>query len=1029
MRLRALFLMIIVSSLLLSFVGSDLVQSYGRPGEIYWDRGDFIISHMSDYEDVAPCTFEPAIKLRRKSPDTPTNYTILDDDHHIIIKELVKCLKGRGESTGEELLAYTEKLKEDDFSKNTRDALVTGAFTEFEFQADGMRGKCFGPGAHLESLESGDIAYGTTPEDHGVELSNDKTTMTSKTAQCNFSYQRVVTSHLTFAGKERSSDEQYFVNQDPISYYGNDNDCKTFWIRLRYNGTVSETSATCERIGPDDSTSGRVQSAKDLFNGKVAKGRASRSYLENSYVEAMNEQYNTLKEEYEDNCRKPNSENIPQDCNGAIYGPPGGFTQIWRTCVVATGNRQADIDNAANCLLTYANVKINTEAVREAMPRDPNEFKDVDSCGVRPAGFIVCPVVRSMASMADSMFSALQSLLHISPLDRSNLSGQTAHKTWSVFANIANIIFAIMFLAIVISQVTGLGIDNYGIKKMLPRLIIAAILVNASFYICVAAIDLSNILGDSLRKVMMLINDSLPSGMTKVSSDISNINSAQSNTSWKFVSNSILASSVLVGGAAAVAALIYMFVPIITTVILAGVTVLLVLLARYALIILLLIVAPVAFASFLLPNTAKWFNRWRNMFISLLALYPVLSIVFGLSTLAANIILNVASARDSQLLTILALAIQAIPLAISPLIVRLGGQTLGNISGSIQSSGLFKRAREGAKDRQKDINTGLKLRAIQGKWTPGGSLIRRKAKTDLIRQSRGGELSRLEADYVSDYISGKSKDGAKVGTFEKLKGKMNDDYVPKTKGEKMLGEMAKGGSSDAKERAAAAAYSVQSKLLDDEVKANKIVMEKMNSDDIVHGLGDVLNSQSVEDTTYSQKVPDPTVSASDIGDEANMWAIANTKNNAKVLAGINTVGSRKNNAAMKKVIMMSGSMNGIQRAGAVSQMASSDMAFLQHPAAQQAVNAGLVTDEESFHKEVVAPYFSEGFASGSDFAKTDVDALQILKRAQESGHLDHDTSLKIAQAARDAASNEKVMAHLDSSEAAIVGSIASWSPS
>lgn len=1018
MRLRALFLMIISSSLLLSFVGSDLVQAYGKPGEIYWDRGDFVVTHESEFNGEHACSFTPPLQLKPAENNDPEArvHSISDEDTPKFQQALVDCFKRKGKDVGEELLEATNKIKKEDFKKKSPMSGNAHRWSEFEIDTHGVKGKCLGPGKNFEDSAA-----------FSPEYRSGKLYITS--SPCKFSYARVTPTKLTYAGKDRGNDESYFANEEPIHYYDTQGDsCKTFWIKLRYHGAVSDTQGTCERdwARPDGD---RDDSVSALFAGKVPKGRASRSYLENSYIEAMNEQYNTLKKEYEDNCKKPNSENIPEDCNGTIYGPPGGFTQIWRTCVVATGNRQADIDNAANCLYTYAGVKVNREAVNEAMPRDPNEFKDVDSCGVRPAGFIVCPVVRSMASMADSMFSALQSLLHINPLDRSDLSGQTAHKTWAVFANIANVIFAIMFLAIVISQVTGFGIDNYGIKKMLPRLIVAAILVNASFYICIAAIDLSNILGDSLRKVMILINDSLPSGMTKVSPDISSINSAQSDTSWKFVSNSILASSVLVGGAAAVAALIYMFVPIITTVILAGVTVLLVLLGRYALIILLLIVAPVAFASFLLPNTAKWFNRWKNMFISLLALYPVISIVFGLSTLAANIILNVASARDSQLLTILALTIQAIPLAISPLIVRLGGQTLGNISGSIQSSGLFKKAREGAKDRQKDINTGLKLRAIQGKRTPGGSLIRRKAKMGLTRQSRGAELSRLEADYVSGLISGESKEGAKIGKLEKLRGMMNDDYTPKTKGEKMQERMARGGSPDAKERAVAAAYSVQRKILDDEIKANRVVMEKMNSDDIVLGLGDILNNQSVEDTTYSQKVPDPTVSASNIDDEANMWAVANTKNNAKVLAGINTVGSRKNNAAMKKVIMMSGSMNSTQRAEAVSQMASSDMAFLQHPAAQQAVNAGLVTDEESFHKEVVAPYFSEGFASGSDFTKTDVDALQILKRAQESGHLDHDTSLKIAQAAKDAASNEKVMAHLGSSEAAIVGSIASWTPS
>ena len=66
-----------------------------------------------------------------------------------------------------------------------------------------------------------------------------------------------------------------------------------------------------------------------------------------------------------------------------------------------------------------------------------------------------------------------------------------------------------MFLAIIISQLTGFGISNYGIKKMLPRLIIAAILVNLSIYICQIAVDLSNILGYGLRAGLGGIGDGI----------------------------------------------------------------------------------------------------------------------------------------------------------------------------------------------------------------------------------------------------------------------------------------------------------------------------------------------------------------------------------------------------------------------------------------------------------------------------------------------------------------------------------------
>ena len=55
------------------------------------------------------------------------------------------------------------------------------------------------------------------------------------------------------------------------------------------------------------------------------------------------------------------------------------------------------------------------------------------------------------------------------------------------------------------SHITSFGISNYGIKKILPRLIIVAILVNISFYICAIAIDLSNIAGQAIQDMFINI--------------------------------------------------------------------------------------------------------------------------------------------------------------------------------------------------------------------------------------------------------------------------------------------------------------------------------------------------------------------------------------------------------------------------------------------------------------------------------------------------------------------------------------------
>lgn len=42
--------------------------------------------------------------------------------------------------------------------------------------------------------------------------------------------------------------------------------------------------------------------------------------------------------------------------------------------------------------------------------------------------------------------------------------------------NIANVVFVVMFLVVIYSLLTGRGVGNYNIKRMLPRFIVGAIL-------------------------------------------------------------------------------------------------------------------------------------------------------------------------------------------------------------------------------------------------------------------------------------------------------------------------------------------------------------------------------------------------------------------------------------------------------------------------------------------------------------------------------------------------------------------------
>ena len=160
--------------------------------------------------------------------------------------------------------------------------------------------------------------------------------------------------------------------------------------------------------------------------------------------------------------------------------------------------------------------KISTTTTGGLGNNDGSETEE-SSCVVDGIGWILCPAMRALAGMADASYSFLannfleidRDLLNQNPSKVSSKGvpvGTGTYDAWRVMQSIANVAFVIAFIVIIYSQLTSAGISNYGVKRLLPRIIIAAILVNTSFLICQVAVDLSNILGYGLKNMFNAID-------------------------------------------------------------------------------------------------------------------------------------------------------------------------------------------------------------------------------------------------------------------------------------------------------------------------------------------------------------------------------------------------------------------------------------------------------------------------------------------------------------------------------------------
>ena len=325
-----------------------------------------------------------------------------------------------------------------------------------------------------------------------------------------------------------------------------------------------------------------------------------------------------------------------------------------------------------------------------------NGSGDRPDCAVKELGWLVCPVINFMARIADAAFAMIaDNFLKIEP---GLASGGEVQAAWGIMRNIANGAFIIMFLAIIISQLTGLGISNYGIKKMLPRLIIAAILVNLSIYICQIAVDLSNILGYGLRAGLGGIGDG-------ISAANSVLKSGQGGETWGGI-----ALTVLAGATAAVLALAVLIGALVSGLVVM-VTIAALLIARKALIVILIVISPLAFVAFLLPNTEKFFSKWRSTFVGLLMVFPIVGLLFGGGILAGSIVKAGATDADNTVMQIVGELIKVLPLIAVWSVLKKAidvagaiGQHINNAGGRL--GGLGGSAKNWAQDRYANSRLG-----------------------------------------------------------------------------------------------------------------------------------------------------------------------------------------------------------------------------------------------------------------------------------------------------------------------------------
>lgn len=338
----------------------------------------------------------------------------------------------------------------------------------------------------------------------------------------------------------------------------------------------------------------------------------------------------------------------------------------------------------------------------------PNTCQDQ----VGALAWIVCPTTGVIAKFIDAIYGIVDGLSVVPPLSME--ASSPIYLVWQYARNITNIVFVIFLLIVIYSQLTGLGLNNYGVKRILPRLIIAVILVNLSFVICSLAVDLSNIIGSNLRGFFTGIQETIiANGAANPIADV---------PIGEIVA-SILAGTgiagIAIGATGGFASLFWMLVPVLVGGVIAVVSGLLTIAARQALVALLVMISPLAFVAYLLPNTERWFTKWKDLLFRMLIFYPMFSFLFGASQLAGWALIT--SAHDGFGI-ILGIAVQIFPLIFSWSLMKMSGTVLGAFNAGLRKlAAPAERGIAGWSLSHKELN---RQRYLANSAMPGAKLRR-----------------------------------------------------------------------------------------------------------------------------------------------------------------------------------------------------------------------------------------------------------------------------------------------------------------
>jgi hypothetical protein len=401
---------------------------------------------------------------------------------------------------------------------------------------------------------------------------------------------------------------------------------------------------------------------------------------------------------FEVNLRKPGGQIISQEtdtqthkmteeeewANGGITVEYELFTRTtfngldpatYEICVVGIEECQDVVKKAGETAEVTFTLDWNQYNADNTYERDCKDKYEV--MGVKAITFVVCSIIDTGTYAVGALDSLIADLLTIDTNDIFD-DGDTSnayHTAWNSFRAFALGLIVIVALVMVVSQAAGVAIlDAYTVRKVLPRLLFAAVFIALSWDILEFLVSLSNDAGNGIRGLIYAPFKSM--------ADLGGS-----------IGGGSLFALTLIGTGAALAFGWIGLLSFVITGLLASLVAAFVLVVRKIIIILIILLSPFAIAASILPNTRKLYDTWKGTLIALLVVFPIIMAFIAIGRVFAVVSFHAPGSQTvNQLIAIVA---YFAPYFLITTAFKMAGGVISTLGGlaSDRTKGAFDRLR------------------------------------------------------------------------------------------------------------------------------------------------------------------------------------------------------------------------------------------------------------------------------------------------------------------------------------------------